>query len=297
MAKRTICIQNPAKLSISHSALCIHQKDVIVARIPLEDIWVLILETPQITITSAALSSLAESGIGTMTCGENHLPNGLLLPIGAHSRHSAIVKNQLLMSKPLIKQLWQHIVKHKIINQAKTLKLLGIKSDHILKLASEIKSGDSTNRESVAAGAYFKLLIKEGNRRKGPYTAALDYGYGVLRAGIGREAVSKGWLVSQGIHHNSELNAFNLIDDLIEPFRPIVDLLVVQESLTGELDPSTKAKLASIFEIKVECDGRQVSIQHAIEKELDSLRTAVEQANAKLLVLPKILDISYVTQE
>ena len=91
-------------------------------------------------------------------------------------------------------------------------------------IAKEVLSGDTSNRESVAAGAYFKALLSEGNRRRGPFVSALDYGYMVLRAGVGRAAVGGGWLVSRGIHHSNSLNAFNLVDDLIEPFRPVVDL-------------------------------------------------------------------------
>ena len=156
------------------------------------------------------------------------------------------------------------------------LDLLGLDGSAVKGLVKEVLSGDTTNRESVAASAYFRRLLPRGTRRAGPYTPALDYGYTVLRAGIGRTAVSGGWLVSRGIHHSNNLNAFNLVDDLIEPFRPVVDLLVVQEELGGELTPSVKKKLASIFEVLVRTRIGEVPVQTAIEEELDTLKSAVK---------------------
>lgn len=200
MPRRTVCIQNPATLSVRNSALVVSQGDR-EARIPLEDIWVVILETHSAQITSAALSSLIDAGVGVMTCGSNHMPNGLALPMGAHSRHAAIVEHQLAISKPLRKQLWCCIVMQKISNQANVLDFLGKDGRPIRQHAAKVLSDDSSGREAVAAAAYFKSLLPSGTRREGPYSAALDYGYSVLRAGIGRTAVSGGWLVSRGLHH------------------------------------------------------------------------------------------------
>lgn len=297
MARRTICIQSPSKLSVQHGSLCIRQAGDKTAEIPLEDIWVLILETPQVSITSAALSRLSNAGIGTMTCGADHLPNGLLLPLGAHSRHAAIVEQQLAMSLPLKKRLWQQIVIRKIKNQAKVLELQRIENSLLEQYAHAVQSGDKTNRESVAASLYFRSLIECGNRREGPYSAPLDYGYAVLRAGIGREAVAHGWLVSRGIHHESSLNAFNLVDDLIEPFRPVIDLLICEKQLIGDLTPAVKAQLASIFETLVKVDNKKVSVQHAIELELNSLKVAVVNGDASLLKLPEVIPLSIASHE
>lgn len=285
MAKRTICIQNPARLSVKDESLVVKQ-DNKTAAVPLEDIWVLILETHFAQISVAALSRMIDAGIGVMLCGDDHMPNGLLLPIGAHSRHAAIVEDQLAISKPLRKRLWQAIVQAKITNQARVLDLVGEDGEHLREIAKEVCSGDTTNRESVAASEYFRYLIPKGNRRHGPYTAAFDYGYSVLRAGIGRTAVSGGWLISRGIHHSNNLNAFNLVDDLIEPFRPIVDLLVITQDLGGEMTSEVKRALAEIFEYQVQIDIGMASVQSAIEAELDSLRAAVLDGDASKLVLP-----------
>lgn len=296
MAKRTICVQSPSKVSVKHSQLLISNASTTLS-IPLDDIWVIILETHQAQITTSALSQIVDAGIGVMTCGDTHMPNGLLLPLGAHSRHAAIVEDQLCVSKPLAKRIWRRIVVSKIRNQAAVLELLDIPSDTVRSKAAKVLSGDTTNQESAAASAYFRLLIKEGNRRKGPLEAPLDYGYAILRAGIAREAVSGGWLVSRGIHHHNDLNAFNLVDDLIEPFRPIVDLLILKNGTRAPLDPQDKALLARIFEVKVNMSGKKVSVQHAISLVLDGLRSAVLSSDDSLLVLPEVSTLEFVDYE
>jgi len=296
MAKRTICIQNPAKLSVVHHALRISTESRM-ADVPLEDIWVVILETHQAQISTSALSSLVDNGIGVMLCGKDHMPNGLLLPIGAHSRHAAIVDDQLAISKPLKKRLWQRIVIAKINNQARALDILGLDSKAVHSFSSRVLSGDTSNMESAAASAYFRKLLPEGTRRSGPYAAALDYGYAVLRAGIGRTAVSGGWLVSRGIHHSNDLNAFNLVDDLIEPFRPAIDLLILTEDLSGVLTPQIRARLSSIFEMLVKVGKETTTVQLAIEIELNTLKSAVKGSDPTLLRLPEIIPLQFVEQE
>lgn len=290
MPKRTVCIQNPSRLSVTNCALVINREDG-KASIPLEDIWVVIVESQSVEVTSFAMSSLAEAGIGVMFCGRDHMPNGLLLPIGAHSRHAAIVEDQLAISKPLQKRLWQRIVVQKIRNQAKVLDLLGIDGSPVEKYVSEVRSGDTTNRESSAAAAFFRTLIPDGTRRNGAFTAQLDYGYGILRAGIGRSAVAGGWLVSRGIHHSSDLNAFNLVDDFIEPFRPLVDLIVFDKRLTGDLSHAMKVELARIFEYQVMMNNRKLASQTAIDEMFGSLRAAVIQGDESKLVLPSIVPL------
>lgn len=258
--------------------------------VPLEDIWVLIIETRHALITTALLSDLAAAGIGVMTCGENHMPNGLHLPLAAHSRHAAIVEDQLSITKPMKKRIWQRLVQAKIRNQASVLDILGLPGGDVLREnAKQVLSGDSTEREAVAAGLYFKKILPDGTRRNSSFTAALDYGYAVLRAGVARTAVSGGWLVSRGVHHCNNMNPFNLVDDLIEPYRPIADLLVTSLSDGAALNPENKVRLASVFENKVMMGQEKVSVQTSIEMQLDSLRKAVLGKDASLLCLPRIL--------
>lgn len=297
MAQRTILIQSKTHLSIKHGLLSIAMEDGTNATVPLEDIWVVIIESHLTTVTVACMSKLMDAGIGLMVCGRDHMPNGLLLPLGAHSRHARIVEDQLAMTLPFKKQLWKRIVETKIVNQAAVLDEIGIPSNVLRGHAKRVMSGDKDNREGAAAAEYFKCLIADGTRRNSAESAALDYGYGVLRAGIGRAAVGGGWLVSQGIHHHSVYNAFNLVDDLIEPFRPLVDLIVMSYGIEGPLEPKDKALLARVFEHVMTIDGKRCGCQQCIEAMLSSLRTAVLDKDPKKLLLPKLEGLELVKME
>lgn len=296
MAQRTILIQNKAHLCIKNGLLMVTLDDRS-ATIPLEDIWVVIIESHLVTLTVACMSQLNDAGIGVMICGHDHMSNGLMLPLGAHSRHARIVEDQLAMSLPLKKQLWKRIVQTKILNQASVLKEMGISPDPLPSYAKNVLSGDTDNREGAAAAAYFKALITEGTRRNSMQSSALDYGYSILRAGIGRAAVGGGWLVSQGLHHHSVYNAFNLVDDLIEPYRPLVDLIVMSNGITEPLEQEDKALLARIFEHVLTIDGKRCGCQQCIETTLSSLRSAVLEKDPKKLLLPELKGLEMITIE
>lgn len=265
--------------------------------LPLEEIWVVIVESHLTTLTTACLSRLNDAGIGVMICGSDHMPNGLLLPLGAHSRHAAIVEDQLAMSKPLTKQLWRRIVQAKIFNQATVLDELNLPSSILKRYQKDVLSGDTSNREGAAAAAYFHLIMARGGRRNSIYSTALDYGYSVVRAGIGRAAVGGGWLVSRGIHHHSVYNAFNLVDDLIEPYRPLVDLITLTYNVTDPLSPKSKALLSTVFEHTMLIEGKRCSCEQCIEMMLASLRTAVLEKDAQKLQLPLLDGLQTVSME
>lgn len=290
MPKRTIYIQNAADISVAQKSLVVSQGQQI-AKVPLEDIGILILESHRARITSAALSAMVAASISVVTCGPDHMPNGLALPLGAHSRYAAIVESQLAMGKPLRKQLWRRIVIQKILNQASVLDLLGKDSSDLRRYASNVLSDDNSGREAVAAAVYFKRAIPEGTRREGRFAAALDYGYAIIRAAIGRAAASGGWLLSHGLHHSNALNAFNLVNDIIEPFRPLVDLLVFTNSFSQELTSDDKRQLASVLEYQMAFDDRKLGLQAAIDEVFDTLKTSVVQKNANLLHLPRIIGL------
>lgn len=299
MPKRTIQIQSASSLGTLDNSLVIKSGERVL-KIPYEDVWVLIVERHETSLSGRVLSDLADAGIGVLVCGRNHMPNGLLLPLGAHSRHAAIVEDQLAISKPLKKQLWKRIVVRKILNQARVAEMLDLGCFSKLREdAKGVTSGDATGREAVAASRYFRELIVDGSRRSSDIGACLDYGYAVLRAGIARSCVAGGWLVSRGIHHQNDLNAFNLVDDLIEPFRPLVDLLVMQglEKWEWQLIPESKASLARLYEYQVEVSGRAYGLQAAIQLVVDSLRNAILEQDSSLLQLPEIMGLELVKGE
>lgn len=298
--KQTVTIRNPRHLSLRDNRLIIREKnpkslgETVLAEIPLSDIWVMIIDSPQITMTAALVSEMNDAGIGVMYCGKDHMPNGLCLPLGAHSRHAEIVEHQLAIPKPLRNRLWKRIVVSKILNQAKALELAGGDDAAVAKVrgyAAEVHSNDRTHREAPAAADYFAAILPYGTRREGPMTAPLDYGYAVVRAGIAQCAVSHGWLVSRGIHHHSADNAFNLVDDMIEPFRAVVDLLVVTENILGPLTPADNAKLTAVTSVLIRMDGKECPIQVAVEVFCESLRRAIELRDPDMLLTPELIGL------
>lgn len=298
----TVTISTPKYLCVQDRCLVIKERheDRVLDKIPLSDIWVIIIDNPQVSITASLMGQVNDEGIGILFCGSNHMPNGLALPIGAHSRHAEIVEHQLAISKPLRNQLWAKIVRKKIENQAHALELCGGKPadvEKILGYARDVQSNDKTHRESAAAGEYFSKLLPYGSRRTGPMVAPLNFGYAILRTGIAQRAVSHGWLVSRGINHHSAENAFNLVDDLIEPFRAIVDLMVVKENILAPLSRRNKETLTKVTSVLVDLDGKKMPIQTAIDVYCESLRRAIELKDSDQLLLPTLIGLEMATPD
>ena len=297
----TVTIGTPKYLCVQNNCLVIKERheDKVLDKIPLSDIWVIIIDNPQVSITASLMGQVNDAGIGVLFCGSNHMPNGLALPIGAHSRHAEIVEHQLAISKPLRNQLWAKIIRRKIENQARCLELCGGDKSDVKKIfgyAKDVQSNDKTQMESAAAGAYFPKLLPYGSRRKGPMDAPLNFGYAILRTGIAQCAVSHGWLVSRGINHHAE-NAFNLVDDLIEPFRAAVDLLVVKENILVPLSRMNKETLTKVTSVLVLLDGKEMPIQNAIDVYCESLRRAVELKDSDQLLLPTLIGLEMATPD
>lgn len=298
----TVTISTPKYLCVQDRCLVIKERheDKVLDKIPLSDIWVIIIDNPQVSITASLMEQINDAGIGVLFCGSNHMPNGLALPIGAHSRHAEIVEHQLAISKPLINQLWAKITRRKIENQARALELCGGKPgdvEKILNYARDVQSNDKTHREGAAAGEYFSKLLPYGSRWTGPMTAPLNFGYAILRTGIAQCAVSHGWLVSRGIHHHSAENAFNLVDDFIEPFRAVVDLMVVKENILAPLSRTNKETLTKVTSVIVLLDDKEMPVQTAIDFYCESLRRAIELKDSDQLLLPTLIGLEMATPD
>lgn len=292
MAFRNIIVETPAALSLYREQLIIRtDSDHSVA---IEDISSLLLESRQTTITTAALSRLGQCGCAVFTCDEKHMPCAVLTPFQQHSRALSVLRMQLAMTEPSKKRLWQNIVKAKIENQSICLRLTGHtkQADTLHNMAGRVRSGDSENAEATAAQAYFPTLFGAGFTRgdDSGINAALNYGYAILRGCIARHLTVYGFLPSVGLHHRSTLNAFNLADDLIEPFRPVVDLLV-SHSMDEEtqLGPSQKRLLFNCLNLDILSVGQHYSVSYAVERLVQSLGRAMEDSE-KELVLPVLLE-------
>ncbi|SHF32019.1 CRISP-associated protein Cas1 [Thermomonas hydrothermalis] len=288
MVWRSVMISRPARLRREHYSLAIEQEET--AFVPFEDIAVIVLNHREITLTHPVLSACAEYGIGLYATGHNHQPAGVFLPFLPHSRTTRLMRLQLGISRPVAKQAWAGIVRRKIENQAICLTLCGRQgAERLHSYARRVRSGDPENMEAQAAAFYFAQLFGPSFNRSYPCwgNAALDYGYAVLRGAIARGLVAHGLHPTIGLFHDSEQNAFNLADDLIEPFRPIVDLHVAKHAaLTqGDLIPTDKQALVALLHVDVGMPQGCMSVLSAIEYAVESL-VRVFEGEARSLDLP-----------
>ena len=294
MAWRVVAIENPARLSLRDNQLVIAQD--VEATLPIEDLDTLVLDSYGITTTANLLTALATKSTTTVICDEKHLPASVLLPYSQHSRQAKVSRQQLAMSQPLKKQLWQHVVEQKIVNQADVLRMVGLDDMSIRKHASDVKSGDTSNRESIAARIYFDQLLDDATRRKPIWhNAALNYGYALVRSHIARHIAARGLVASQGIFHHNELNSFNLADDLIEPYRAAVDLYVLEKVAplhVGDRDASLtkhdRQLIIDILNYYVIMSDKKFMIKHAVERTVESFIECIEVKEVRKLLLPKI---------
>jgi CRISPR-associated protein Cas1 len=308
MIKKTLYFGNPTYLSTTNKQLVIKLPEVerndslpesfkqeSVRTIPIEDIGMIILDHQQITITHGLIEKLLENNAAIITCDSSRMPVGLLLPLTGNKTQSERFREQLDASIPLKKQLWQQTVKCKITNQAKVLQVCrNDKAKNMLAWAEDVKSGDSDNLEARAAVYYWKTLFPNipdfYREREGvPPNNLLNYGYAILRAVIARSLVASGLLPTLGIFHHNRYNAYCLADDIMEPYRPYVDKLVVEivdealvvraslkvkPSLDDEwlsLTKELKAKLLIIPSLDVEIEGKRSPLMIAAQQTTASL--------------------------
>jgi CRISPR-associated protein Cas1 len=278
MSWRIVYFSKPAKLKIESSQLKYIPDEGDALTIPIEDISVILLESNQILLTSALISKCCQNNIIIFSCDDKHLPCGVFIPFQQHSRVSQISNLQIKSSESLKKRLWQQIIKSKIYNQSTVLKLFNLdNSNLLLKISENVKSGDSDNSEAYSAKIYWQSLFGNFTRQEdNKINASLNYGYAILRGAVTRAISSAGLMPSFGIYHSNDLNAFNLADDIIEPFRPFVDFKVYsmfkENSNFKEQTLTTKDKflLTGILLDKCIYDSEITSILNAIELTVNS---------------------------
>lgn len=256
MIKKTLYFSNPAYLSVKQRQLYIRKPDdEDIKTIPIEDIGIVVADHPQITFTQSVVTSLQDNNAVIIWCGSNHIPLSLSLPLYANHTYNEKVRYQIEASEPLKKQLWKQTIIAKIQNQASVLRYLGHNPLKLDKMLSRVSSGDPENYEGQAAAIYWDLLLKEyevtRGRDDGGPNALFNYGYAILRAVIARNLVGSGCLPVLGIHHQNKYNPYCLADDIMEPYRPIVDKYIMdylqnQKDYNGELSKEDKSHLLNI---------------------------------------------------
>ena len=269
MSLQKLYIKNKAYLSYTNNLIKIKTEDI-ENTVCLDDIDTILVENYHTTISTALLAQLSKSDISVIFCDEKFMPSSILLGINKNSRTTKIQKAQVLLSKPKLNQIWQKIVYSKVENQSKVLKIFNIKENYIDSLLPRVKSNDKEHIEAVAAAYYFKELFDSDFSRNSLLdgrNSALNFGYTVFRSSICRYLVAHGLNPAFGIHHSSELNAFNLADDLIEPFRPIIDLFVKRNiKKDTELSSAIKVELLKLLDEIVIYDNQRVQISYCMKQ-------------------------------
>lgn len=294
MIKKTLYFGNPAYLSLRNAQLVVRMtkidekaenaealKALAERTIPIEDIGVVVLDHKQITITSGAMSAMLENNCAVISCNQQNMPIGLMLPLSCNTLQNERFRDQLNISVPLQKQLWAQTVKQKVINQQSVLKRHTDVECQCMKVwANNVKSGDTENVEARAAAFYWRNIFPDipdfvRGREEAPPNNLLNYGYAILRAVIARALVASGLLPTLGIHHHNRYNAYCLADDIMEPYRPYVDDLVIRIMQKyrdiSELTVSIKAELLQIPVLDVVVDGKRSPLMIAAGQTTASL--------------------------
>jgi CRISPR-associated protein Cas1 len=292
MIKRTLYFGNPAYLKTKDDQLVVERPELPAHTVPIEDIGLVVLDHQQITISAALMAKLLENNVALITCNNTHHPTGLLLNLDGHTLQSQRFQVQLQSSVPLRKQLWQQTVEAKIRNQAAVLEQRRIENKYLLNLAGKVKSGDAGNLEARAALYYWDKFFSETlqftrSREGAPPNNLLNYGYAIVRAMVARALVGSGLLPVMGIHHRNQYNAYCLADDIMEPYRPYVDMLVYQQVRNHgsflELSPAMKQEFLSLPTQDVQIEEQTSPMMLAITRTTASLAKCFEGSVRKIL--------------
>lgn len=295
MIKRTLYFGNPCYLKKKDAQLVIDfpDKEKETKSIPIEDVGIIVLESSQITLTHGLISALMDNNVALLSCNEKHLPYGLMLPMAQHHAFTEKMYAQLESSQPLRKNLWQQTIVAKIENQASVLDGLGIDVENMHYWSSQVKSGDPDNYEARAAAYYWdNIFIQYDAFRRHRFGDApnnlLNYGYSILRAIVARSLVGSGMFTALGIHHKNKYNPYCLADDIMEPYRPYVDILVLDiltetEEEIEDLTTALKARLLSIATVDVNIDGTNSPLMIGVKRTTASLRKCFEAESRKIV--------------
>ncbi len=294
MAWKGLHITQAARLSLADGQCCVKQEagEVCAA---IEDIAFLIIDTPQATLSSALIAQLMSAGVAVIFSDAKHAPSGLLTPFHRHHRQGAVARMQANARDSLKRRLWRNIIRTKIVNQAAVLESVGNPDASTLKeMARHVEPNDPGNVEARAARFYWGRLFCEFTRDDGSdkRNKLLNYGYAVVRAGVARALVASGFLPALGLKHDGAANAFNLADDLFEPFRPFVDLLAntvfADSDKSDDLSVEDRRAMAGALHVNCRISGGTLSLLAAAELAAASLARCFESETPSVLELPSL---------
>jgi CRISPR-associated protein Cas1 len=274
-------------LSRERGFLKVSEDGAEIGRVPLDEIAAVLIHAHGTTCSASLLAELADRGAPVVFCAANHAPRSVLMPLDGHHAQGARLRAQWQAKAPLIKQAWKQVVIAKIQMQAAALEAHGQAHAPLEMMARKVSSGDSTNLEAQAARYYWPLMMGEDfrrNRNAPDINALLNYGYTVLRAATARAIVAAGLHPGIGLHHSNRGNAFALADDLMEPFRPLVDCAVLGLAARNgtEVDTEAKQALARLIALDLPLGDGQSPVSIALSKLTTSLGQSFEKSKLTL---------------
>ena len=289
MIKRVIDISDVAYIHLKYQQLLIDKKSKTIGQVAIEDLGVLILQHPAIVLTQQVIIACQKNKVVIVFCDDKHLPYSVILPIGeSHTLHNKILKQQIAISESTRKRLWKQIVQHKIKEQMRTLAILDKSTIRLNRLVTQVKTGDSGNCEAVAAQAYWKLLFGKEFRRDvdlDGINSLLNYGYSIVRAMVARSICGAGLHPAIGLFHKNQYNALCLADDVMEPFRPWVDLVVYKMVEKGEvsINKQSKKELLGLLNEAVQYDRKKMPFMVALHLLMADLKRCYTNMQKNLL--------------
>lgn len=283
MIKQTLFFTTPVSLSLKYNQIEIRCKEVeeVITR-PIEDVGVIIVENQMVYFTVPLLNALADNNVAVIFCNAQCMPNTMLMPLESNSIQQEVYRFQIEASLPTKKRIWKDIVEYKIRNQAALLDIIGCDGKVLKPYYMNVLSGDSDNREGLAAKVYWQQMYGRQfsrNRNGEPPNSLLNYGYAILRAAVARALLGSGLFPAFGLFHRNRYNAFPLADDVMEPYRPFVDYVVNQIyefSPDVNLDKATKQILVKVLFSDVKINGQIRPLQVALSMTTASLVRALK---------------------
>lgn len=292
MIKRILFFSNPYHLSVKNYQLQIINKNTDeIKQAAIEDIGFIVLDNQQITFTQAFIQELAANNTAVVFCDKKHHPSSMLFYLDTNTVQTELFAAQIKATEPLKKNLWKQIIEFKIKNQSEVLKKINKNVKPLLHLSMQVKSGDTTNREAVAAKYYWQNIFEVPNFKRQRYgmppNPTLNYGYAILRAAVARAISGSGLLPTLGIHHHNKYNSYCLADDIMEPYRPYVDLCVYNIMKKNPdyhiIDIEQKKQLLNILNIDVEFTNLKRPLMTALSITTASLAKCFAGNQKKIL--------------
>ncbi|MDX9802070.1 MAG: type II CRISPR-associated endonuclease Cas1 [Spirochaetia bacterium] len=302
MDKAVVEITDPGRhLCVERGFMLVKEHGELLGKVPLDDISAVITNSYGVTFSNNIIMALADRNIPMICCGKNHVPSAVVWSLYGNYRQAACTDAQAEAPKALNKRLWQMIIKNKILMQARVLTFAGKNSDHLRQLSSYVKSGDTENHEARAAKYYWNSLFGDDFRRdrdQEGINSMLNYGYTVLRSLMARAVMGAGLNPALGIHHRNKLNPMRLVDDLMEPFRPMVDMLIYHILMeeTAEVNKSVKKALSTIHFLPIRQKSGGTTIGFSVRDTAVSIAKTYLKETDKPILPESIPEHKYISE-